>query len=311
MEICEMNRTTKLYGMQTKARSGALFAIAAYTIWGFSPVYFKAISAVTPLDIICHRVIWSVFFLLLLLCQQRKWHSIIAEIFAQKRTLLILICTSLLIVSNWLIFIWAVNNDHMLDASLGYYINPLVNILLGMIFLDERLRPLQWLAVALAAIGVAIQIIRFGSIPWIAMALALSFGCYGLLRKKISIDTITGLFFETALLLPAAITYLIFFSAEGFTLMARNSVSFNLLLIAAGLITTIPLLCFTAAAARLQLSTLGFFQYIGPSLMFFLALSVYKEPFRIDSAITFAFIWTALALFTLDAWRKNKKVQPL
>ncbi len=296
--------------MRSEIRSGAFFAAAAYTIWGISPIYFKAISAVAPLDIVCYRIVWSVFFLALLLSQQKKWH-VIKTLFAEKRTLTILICTAVIIGLNWLIFIWAVNNNHVLDASLGYYINPLINILLGMVFLGERLRPLQWFAVALATVGVTIQVVRFGSIPWVALALAISFGCYGLLRKKISIDTITGLFFETVVLLPAAVVYLAAFSGEGFSLMVHGSLSLDALLIAAGLITTIPLLCFTAAAARLRLSTLGFFQYIGPSLMFFLALTIYDEPFKIDSGITFAFIWTALALFTLDAFRRNRKARKL
>ncbi len=296
--------------MRSEIRSGAFFAAAAYTIWGISPVYFKAISVVAPLEIVCHRVVWSVFFLALLLFQQKKWH-VIKTVFSEKRTLTTLLCTSLLIGLNWLIFIWAVNNNHVLDASLGYYINPLINILLGMVFLGERLRSLQWFAVALASIGVAIQVIRFGAIPWVALALAITFGCYGLLRKKIFIDTITGLFFETVILLPVAIIYLAGFAEKGFTLMAHSSLCLDALLIAAGLITTVPLLCFIAAATRLRLSTLGFFQYIAPSLMFLLALTFYDEPFRIDSGITFAFIWTALILFSLDAFRSGRRARKL
>ncbi len=296
--------------MHPEIRNGILFAIAAFTIWGFSPIYFKAISAVAPVEIVCHRIIWSVFFLALFLFQQKKWYQI-KILLTNKRTQTILLCTSLLIGSNWLIFIWAVNNNHVLDASLGYYINPLVNILLGMLFLRERLTPLQWLAVALATIGVAIQVIRFGSLPLVALALAFTFGFYGLLRKKISVDTITGLFFETIILLPAAIIYLVGFSAEGLAAMTNYTLFFTCLLIIAGLVTTVPLLCFTAAAARLRLSTLGFFQYLGPSLMFLLALTVYDEPFRIDSGITFVFIWTALSIFTFDALRRNSKPRQL
>ncbi len=296
--------------MQSETRTGAFFALAAYTIWGFSPIYFKSIASVAPLEIVCHRIVWSVFFLALFIFQQKTWHKL-KNIFTQKRTLILLTCTSFLVVSNWLIFIWAVNNNRVLEASLGYYINPLVNILLGMLFLRERLTSMQWFAVSLATTGVAIQVVRFGSIPWVALALAFSFGCYGLLRKKTAVDTLTGLFFETTILLPAALIYLIGFSATGFTAMTDNSFSFNSLLIAAGLITTIPLLFFTAAASRLRLSTLGFFQYLGPSLMFFLALSIYNEPFKIDSGITFAFIWTALVLFSFDAFRRNRRVRQL
>lgn len=294
---------------ECETRRGVMYALGAYIIWGFSPIYFKAVSVVPPLEIVGHRVVWSVFFLALLLQYTKCWRDV-GVLLRQRRTCLILCCTSLLIVSNWLVFIWAVTSNHMLDASLGYYINPLVNVLLGMIFFRERLSFLQWLAVGLAAAGVAVQLVRFGSLPWVALILAFSFGFYGLLRKKIVIDTGIGLFFETALLLPVALAYLLF-AAKGGTGVEEHSVMLNVLLIAAGLVTTVPLFCFTAAAARLRLSTLGFFQYIAPSLMFLLALAVYGEPFRLDSGITFAFIWSALAVFTYDAFCRSRRVRRL
>jgi chloramphenicol-sensitive protein RarD len=218
-----------------------------------------------------------------------------------------LVATSLLVGANWLIFIWAVNANHMLDASLGYYINPLINVVLGMIFLGERLRKLQWFAVGLAAIGVLIQIVAFGSIPVVAIALAFSFGFYGLLRKKVSLEAQTGLFIETLVMLPAAAIYLLFIADSATSDLAANPMTLNLLLIAAGIVTTLPLLCFTGAATRLKLSTLGFFQYIGPSLMFLLAVLIYGEAFTTDKAITFAFIWGALVIFSFDGLRHNKK----
>ncbi len=291
-----------------EVRTGAFFALAAYIIWGIIPIYFKAISSLDPLDVICHRIVWSILFLALLLSLQKKWHTA-QEIFSCKRTVCILLFTSLLIVSNWLIFIWAVNNNHILEVSLGYYINPLVNVLLGMLFLRERLTPLQWIAVALATTGVMIQLVRFGSLPWVALSLAFSFGFYGLLRKKTRIDSVTGLFFETILLLPFALLYLAIFSPQGFPAMAANTPAINGLLIGVGVVTTIPLLFFTAAAGRLRLSTLGFFQYIEPSLVFFIALGMYNEPFTIDSGITFIFIWGALAFFSVDALRRNRRAQ--
>jgi chloramphenicol-sensitive protein RarD len=209
--------------------------------------------------------------------------------------------------ANWLIFIWAVNSNHMLDASLGYYINPLINVLLGMLFLGERLRKLQWFAVALAAIGVLIQLVAFGSVPIVAIALAFSFGFYGLLRKKVSLEAQTGLFIETLVMLPLAATYLLFIADSPTSDFSMNPMQLNLLLVAAGVITTIPLLCFTGAATRLKLSTLGFFQYIGPSLMFLLAVLIYGEAFTSDKAITFAFIWGALVIFSFDGLRNNRK----
>jgi chloramphenicol-sensitive protein RarD len=218
-----------------------------------------------------------------------------------------LVATSLLVGANWLIFIWAVNANHMLDASLGYYINPLINVVLGMIFLGERLRKLQWFAVGLAAIGVLIQVVAFGSIPVVAIALAFSFGFYGLLRKKVSLEAQTGLFIETLVMLPAAAIYLLFIADSATSDLAANPMSLNLLLIAAGIVTTLPLLCFTGAATRLKLSTLGFFQYIGPSLMFLLAVLIYGEAFTTDKAVTFAFIWGALVIFSFDGLRHNKK----
>ena len=208
---------------------------------------------------------------------------------------------------NWLIFIWAVNANHMLDASLGYYINPLINVLLGMLFLGERLRKLQWFAVALAACGVMVQLIAFGSVPTVAIALALTFGFYGLLRKKVSLDAQTGLFIETLVMLPAAAVYLLWIADSPTSDFAANPMNLNLLLISAGVITTLPLLCFTGAATRLKLSTLGFFQYIGPSLMFLLAVLVYGEAFTTDKAITFAFIWGALVVFSFDGLKTSKQ----
>ena len=278
---------------------GVILALAAYTMWGIAPIYFKSLQHVSPLEILSNRVIWSFFFLAGLIFVTKSWGRIRA-VLRKPKTLLILVATALLVGSNWLIFIWAVNNNYMLDASLGYYINPLLNVILGMFFLGERLRPLQWLAVALAACGVAVQLIQFGSLPLIALALAASFGLYGLLRKKINLDAGTGLFMETCILLPLASIYVLLIADSPTADWAANPASTNLLLIAAGVVTTVPLLCFTGAATKLKLSTLGFFQYIGPSLMFLLAITVYGESFTADKGYTFAFIWGALVLFSVD-----------
>ncbi|MCG9642312.1 EamA family transporter RarD [Vibrio sp. Isolate34] len=291
---------------QQRTRQGILLAVGAYTMWGIAPIYFKSLSEVSPFEILSHRVVWSFFLLAFLLHVSRSWRKV-RDTLTSKPKMLYLVATSILVGANWLIFIWAVNSNHMLDASLGYYINPLINVLLGMLFLGERLRKLQWFAVALAAIGVIIQLIAFGSVPIVAIALAFSFGFYGLLRKKVSLEAQTGLFIETLVMLPIAATYLLFIADSPTSDFSMNPMQLNLLLIAAGVITTVPLLCFTGAATRLKLSTLGFFQYIGPSLMFLLAVLIYGEAFTSDKAITFAFIWGALVIFSFDGLRHSKK----
>ncbi|WP_373949193.1 EamA family transporter RarD [Vibrio pomeroyi] len=291
---------------QQRTRQGILLAVGAYTMWGIAPIYFKSLSEVSPFEILSHRVVWSFFLLAFLLHVSRSWRKV-RDTLTSKPKMLYLVATSILVGANWLIFIWAVNSNHMLDASLGYYINPLINVLLGMFFLGERLRKLQWFAVALAAIGVIIQLIAFGSVPVVAIALAFSFGFYGLLRKKVSLEAQTGLFIETLVMLPIAATYLLFIADSPTSDFSMNPMQLNLLLIAAGVITTVPLLCFTGAATRLKLSTLGFFQYIGPSLMFLLAVLIYGEAFTSDKAITFAFIWGALVIFSFDGLRHSKK----
>ncbi|WP_421300950.1 EamA family transporter RarD [Aeromonas veronii] len=286
-------------------RQGVIYALCAYTLWGIAPIYFKTLSAVPAAEILTHRMIWSCVLLMVLTLAGRQWHKVQA-VLRQPKVLLTLAFTSVTVGGNWLLFIWAINNGHMLDASLGYYINPLFNVLLGMVFLSEKLRRLQWWAVALAFAGVAIQLIAFGSLPWIALVLASSFAIYGLVRKKLALDALTGLLIETMIMLPPAAIYLWGFADSPTSHLTQNDWHLNLLLIAAGAVTTAPLLCFTAAATRLKLSTLGFFQYIGPSLMFILAVTLYEEALAMDKLLTFACIWSALVLFSLDGLRSGK-----
>ena len=283
-----------------QTRVGILLALAAYFIWGIAPAYFKLIYYVPADEILTHRVIWSFFFMVALISISRQWPQVKRLLKTPKKVFLLAL-SAVLVGGNWLLFIWAVNNHHMLEASLGYFINPLVNILLGMIFLGERFRRMQWLAVLLAACGVLVQLWTFGSLPIIALGLAFSFAFYGLLRKKIAVDAQTGMLFETLWLLPVAAIYLFGIADSPTSHMGQNSWSRNLLLMAAGVVTTIPLLCFTGAATRLRLSTLGFFQYIGPTLMFLLAVTFYGEVPGADKMVTFAFIWVALAIFVMDA----------
>ncbi|AGP42558.1 EamA family transporter RarD [Serratia plymuthica] len=291
-----------------QTRQGIFFALAAYFIWGIAPAYFKLIQQVPADEILTHRVIWSFFFMLALITLGRNWPQVRATCSNRKR-LLLLAVTAVLIGGNWLLFIWAVNNHHMLEASLGYFINPLVNVLLGMLFLGERFRRMQWLAVVLAFAGVLIQLWQFGSLPIIGLGLAFSFAFYGLLRKKIAIDAQTGMLIETLWLLPVAAAYLFLFADSPTSHLSANPWSLNLLLVAAGVVTTIPLLFFTAAATRLRLSTLGFFQYLGPTLMFLLAVTFYGETIGQDKLVTFGFIWAALLLFILDALYTQRKLR--
>ncbi|AGE16005.1 EamA family transporter RarD [Serratia marcescens] len=291
-----------------QTRQGIFFALAAYFMWGIAPAYFKLIQQVSADEILTHRIIWSFFFMLALITLGRNWPKVRAACQNRKR-LLLLAVTALLIGGNWLLFIWAVNNHHMLEASLGYFINPLVNVLLGMLFLGERFRRMQWVAVALAFTGVLVQLWQFGSLPIIGLGLAFSFAFYGLLRKKIAIDAQTGMLIETLWLLPVAAGYLFLFADSPTSHLSANPWSLNLLLVAAGIVTTVPLLCFTAAATRLRLSTLGFFQYLGPTLMFLLAVTFYGETVGQDKLVTFGFIWAALILFTLDALYTQRKLR--
>ncbi|EAA3640975.1 TPA: EamA family transporter RarD [Salmonella enterica subsp. enterica] len=289
-----------------QTRQGVLLALAAYFIWGIAPAYFKLIYYVPADEILTHRVIWSFFFMVALLSVSRQWRQV-KRLLKTPKKIFLLALSAVLVGGNWLLFIWAVNNHHMLEASLGYFINPLVNILLGMIFLDERFRRMQWLAVILAVCGVLVQLWTFSSLPIIALGLAFSFAFYGLVRKKIAVEAQTGMLVETLWLLPVAAIYLFGIADSPTSHMGQNALSLNLLLMAAGVVTTIPLLCFTGAATRLRLSTLGFFQYIGPTLMFLLAVTFYGEVPGADKMVTFAFIWVALAIFVMDAIYTQRK----
>lgn len=287
-------------------KQGVLFAIAAFLMWGLAPIYFKTLDEIDAMEILLHRVIWSVLFLVVILAVVKKWQPV-KEALKNMKVVSWLIVSAALLAFNWGLFIWAVNNNHILDASLGYYINPLLNVLLGVVFLSERLRRLQLVAVTLAVTGVIIQLISFGSFPVIAFSLASSFALYGLIRKQLSVDTLPGLLIESLFMLPIALIYWWGYVSSPTSDLLQNTWLLNLLLISAGIVTTLPLLCFTAAARRLRYSTLGFFQYIGPSLMFILAVVFYGETFSLDRVVTFGFIWTALALFSFDSYRASKR----
>ncbi len=293
---------------QRTARQGVIFALCAYSIWGFAPIYFKTLAHVPAFEVLAHRIIWAFLFMLVLIVSTGRMQQVIRA-FDSPKLLLQLGLAACLIGFNWFLFIWAVANDHILDASLGYYINPLLNVAIGMLFFSERLRRLQVLAVSLAIVGVAIQIITFGSVPWVALALATSFATYGAIRKKLPFDSLTGLWLEVILLLPMMLIYFFFFANSSASNMLENTWQLNILLVLAGVITTVPLLFFTGAAKRIRYSTLGLFQYIAPSLMFLLAVLLYNEPLAVDKLITFVIIWLALAIYTYDAVRTHQQVR--
>jgi chloramphenicol-sensitive protein RarD len=285
-----------------------LFAVAAYTMWGIAPIYFKALTHIPAAEILMHRVIWSVAVLVVLIVGLKQLGKVRTAL-KSKRVVATLLLAGFLLAGNWLLFIWAVNNNYMLEASLGYFINPLINVFLGRLFLGEQLRPVQKVAVVIAIIGVGLLVISYGQLPWIALTLACSFSVYGLLRKQVNVDSMPGLFIETSMMLPVALIYCVFFATVTADL-TENSSQLNSLLLFAGILTTAPLLCFTAAAKRIKYSTLGMVQYIGPSLMFLLATVVYKEPLSQARLLTFVLVWTALAIFTYDAVRYYNKHRP-
>ncbi len=284
---------------------GVSGALAAYSFWGLVPVYFKAVGHVSPLEILSHRVVWSVPLTAFLIALARDWSGLRRSL-AAAGVWRILLVTALLVTTNWLVFIYAVNTDRLLQASLGYYINPLVNVLLGVVFLGERLRPLQVLAVLFAAAGTANITFQFGRFPWIAMVLAFSFGIYGLLRKTVRIEAVHGLFVETTLISPFALGYLIGQGTTGGLAFGTMDFKTTGLLLLAGAVTTFPLVWFTSAARRLRYSTMGLLQYLAPSLMFILAVFRYGESFSLINLITFGCIWSGLAIFVFDSFYRNQ-----
>lgn len=287
-------------------RRGYILGLTAYVTWGLFPLYFKAIAAVPSIEIIVHRVLWSALCgsLLLLVWKHPGWWR---ELRDNPRRLAILTLSGSLIAANWLTYVWAVNNGRMVEASLGYYINPLVNVLLGMLLLGERLRPLQWLAVGLAAVGVAQQVWQVGSLPWVSLVLALSFSFYGLIRKKAPVAALPGLVVETWLLVPLAIGWLLLNPMAVSAQASFWTTSQAWWLAAAGPITVMPLICFNAAARHLPYTTLGFLQYIAPTLVLALAVLVYGEHLAASTLLAFAFIWTGLAVYSVDIWLRSRR----
>lgn len=286
--------------MPAQTLAGLCYSASAFLIWGVSPLYWKALKSVPAFEIILHRVVWSFLFLLMLLGIRHRWHEFLYSI-RSKKTMTTMGVTAFLVCCNWLVYIWAVNNAHLLQASLGYYINPLVNVLLGFIFLKERLRPFQSAAVLLAVVGVLYLTIVYGQFPWIALTLAGSFGSYGLIRKISPVSSLCGLAIETLLLSIPSFFLLAYSGIKGTGFFLNSSPSTDLLLMGTAVVTATPLLLFNLGAKRITLATLGFMQYIAPSCMFIMAVFVFHEPFMKAQLVSFVLIWTALAIYSTDS----------
>lgn len=288
-------------------RRGILFALGAYGIWGLFPAFWKLMAAVPPPEVLAYRVVWTVAMVVVLVSWDRRWGEVLS-LFAIRRHVVVLAASTLCISVNWLVFIAAVGHGNVLEASMGYFLNPLVNVALGVVVLKERLRLAQWLAVGLAVAGVAQLAMVTGQMPWVALILAGTFGFYGLLRKRLPVAPLTGLTVETLLMLPLALAYLAWRLADGAPVMG-GGLPVAAALVASGPVTAVPLMWFAAAAARLRYATLGFLQYITPTGHFLLAVLAYGEVPGPAHMVTFAAIWAAILLYTADSWWAHHRIK--
>jgi chloramphenicol-sensitive protein RarD len=292
--------------LERKTLTGALYALGCFCLWGLNPVYFKTVATVPVIEVLAHRVVWSVPFLAILVALSRRWPHV-ADVLRNRRARSILMLTALILATNWSLYIWAVASAQIVQSGLGYYINPLVNMLLGTLVLRERLRPWQWAAVALAAAGVLNLAIAYGEFPWLAVSLAVTFGVYGLLRKIVAAESLDGLMVETLLLLPVALALLVYLAVIDAGSFGTVSTHLDLMLILAGPVTAVPLLLFAAAARKLRLAALGFCQYLSPTLQLLLAVAVYGEPFTPAHLVTFGCVWIAIVIYSLDSLRGQRR----
>jgi chloramphenicol-sensitive protein RarD len=289
---------------------GILYAIGAYGLWGVFPIYWKLIQSVPALEIIGHRIIWTFVFLVLVLTLTKDW-AVLKRASRERKTVLTFCLSALLLSINWLVYVYGVNSGFIVETSLGYFINPLVSMLLGIVFLREQLRLGQWIPVGLAFLGVVYLTVSYGALPWIALILAFSFGTYGLIRKTAPLGSLHGLTLETGLMCLLALPYLAILEATGEAAFGHQTTLTTILLLMAGVATGVPLLLFGAAARRIQLSELGFIQYIAPSTQFLIGVLIYGEDFSQDRVIGFSLIWLALLIYSLEGItnrRKEKKV---
>ncbi len=287
-------------------KSGLIQAVIAYSVWGLFPLYWYFLKHLPAMEILANRIIWSLIFLLFLLTLYTRWQQVLAAL-KKPKVLAVLLLTTVILCLNWLLYIWAVIHGYVIEASLGYYINPLVSMALGAVFLSERLRKYQYVAVLLATVGVLILTFAYGRTPWVALTLAVSFGVYGLLRKIVDVESKVALFIETALVFFPAVLYLAFLGKEN--TIVFGSFSEQLLLMGGGVITAIPLICLANALKVMPLSTIGFIQYIGPTLQFLCGLLVFKEPFGSLQLLSFICIWLGLVVYTGETiWQRRRKI---
>jgi len=286
-------------------RAGVASGLAAYGLWGVFPLYFPLLEPAGGVEIVAHRVLWSLVFVGVLLTAVRRWSHVRAAV-SDRRTMLVLLGAALLIAVNWLVFVYAVNSGHVVETSLGYFINPLVSVLLGVVVFAERLRPLQWVAVGIAAVAVAVLTVDYGRPPWIALALAVSFGLYGLMKKLVRVEAAPGLFVETALVVVPAVVVLAVLQVRGQGTAVSEGTGHLLLLVSSGIATAVPLLLFAAATRRIPLSTVGLLQYVTPLMQLAIGVFVYREPMPPARLVGFVIVWIALAVFTADSLRQAR-----
>ncbi|HAV78128.1 MAG TPA: EamA family transporter RarD [Anaerolineae bacterium] len=292
---------------------GILYGIGAYALWGFFPIYWKLLHNVPALQVIGHRIGWSFILLLAYIALRGQWQAFRASAM-NWRTIGIYSIAAVLLSFNWLIYVWGVNAGFIVETSLGYFINPLLSVLLGVIFLRERLRPMQWIPVGIAAVGVAYLTFVYGRLPWIALSLAFTFGFYGFVKKLSPLGSLHGLTLETGIGFPVALAYIAFVGFSGSGAFLQNGILLDLLLIGAGVVTTIPLLMFASAARQIPLTVVGLLQYIAPSLQFLIGVFVYKEPFDQAHFTGFAIVWLALIIFAVESYTANRaraKIRPI
>jgi len=289
---------------------GVLSGVAAYLIWGFFPIYLKSLQVVPALQIMLHRVVWAFVFVTLIVLIRRRWPGIISSL-RNPRVILTYSATAILLAVNWLVYIYGINSGQVVETSLGYFINPLLSVALGVIFLRERLRPMQWLPVGLATLGVLYLTFQYGALPWIALALAFSFGMYGLIKKIAPLGSVDSLFVETGIIFLPALFYLLFSENQGMGAFGHQSWQISVLLGFSGVVTALPLLLFGRAARAIPLSLLGILQYIAPTVQFLLGIFLYQEPFSVTLLIGFSIIWIALLFFTLEGFvNRRRQIAP-
>jgi chloramphenicol-sensitive protein RarD len=278
--------------------SGILYALGAYVLWGLFPIYWKWLHHVPAIQLIGHRIGWSFVLLMIVIFATKQWTKFRSTL--TRRVLGVYLISGLLLSLNWLIYVWGVNSDHVVETSLGYFINPLFSVLLGMIFLKERLRPLQWLPIGLAALGVIYLTWTYGALPWIALSLTFTFGCYGLIKKLSPLGSLYGLTLETGWVFLPALGYLIYLGSVGQGAFGHTGFIYDLLMVGAGAVTAIPLLMFASAAKRIPLTMVGIMQYVAPTLQFLIGVLIYKEPFTTTRLIGFSLVWVALIIFWVE-----------